>query len=711
MRMFLRGHRTPTVHVLLVLALAAGCADGSGPTQNAADDAGGARFGNQASHFNSPTSVSVTIDSASLAPTHTALATASAKDKNGNTLTGLSISWQSSDNSVATVSTSGIVTAVAAGSVSIRAVVSGVTGSASLTVANPVASAAPGVGSISIALDSTTLTVPNSGKATATARDSSGRVINSTLAWTSYNTAVATVSSTGVVTAAGPGSTAIRAMAPDGVHNVANITVLAAPAASVAVVAATLAQSTISVGATTQASAKIYDSNGNLLTGRTIAWSSSNASVVTVNASTGLVTAVTAGNASIVATSEGKTGFAAITVSAQPVATVAVTLAQSSVAIGGTTQATATASDANGNTLTGRVVAWSSSNTAVATVNASTGIVTAVAAGNASIIATSEGKTGTAAITVAAQPVSTVTVTLAQSTVTKGATTQATAKTSDANGNVLTGRVVAWSSSNTVVATVNASTGLVTAVATGTASIVATSEGKTGSATVTVPAVPVATVAVTLAQSSVTSGGTTQATAKTSDASGNVLTGRVVAWSSSNAAVATVNASSGLVTAVAAGTASIVATSEGKSGSATITVSAVSGLGSGSSSKLSGTVASQSGGAVSGGFVEVLSGSSVIRRVAVSNTGAYSVDSLPAGTYGVRLQPGLAYSMGQSEPAQRSVSITTSPTTQNFVVQPAVWSDDFQSYTSSAQITAGCRAAGQVPPAGTFFSGPGHLLY
>src|SRR5207245_1269205 len=59
----------------------------------------------------------------------------------------------------------------------------------------------------------------------------------------------------------------------------------------------------------------------------------------------------------------------------------------------------ATTKDANGNVLTGRVVTWASDNTAVATVSPA-GLVTAVAPGAATITATSETKSGTAAITV-----------------------------------------------------------------------------------------------------------------------------------------------------------------------------------------------------------------------------------------------------------------------------------------------------------------------
>jgi len=84
-----------------------------------------------------------------------------------------------------------------------------------------------------------------------------------------------------------------------------------------------------------------------------------------------------------------------------PVASVSVAPATATVAVGSTTQLTATPKDANGGTLSGRTVTWASSNTSVATVNAS-GLVTGQVAGTATITATSEGQSGTAAITVTA---------------------------------------------------------------------------------------------------------------------------------------------------------------------------------------------------------------------------------------------------------------------------------------------------------------------
>jgi len=167
-------------------------------------------------------------------------------------------------------------------------------------------------------------------------------------------------------------------------------------------VSVTPATATIGVGQTAQYAAITRDAFGNPLGGRTVTWSSSNPGVATVNGA-GQATGVAVGSATLTATSEGKSGTAAILVTNVPVASVTVSPATASVPAGQTVQLTATLKDANGNTLTGRTVTWSSDNTAVATVSGS-GLVSGVVAGAATITATSEAKTGTSAITVTAPP-------------------------------------------------------------------------------------------------------------------------------------------------------------------------------------------------------------------------------------------------------------------------------------------------------------------
>lgn len=161
-----------------------------------------------------------------------------------------------------------------------------------------------------------------------------------------------------------------------------------------------------------------------------------------------------------------------------------------------------------------------------------------------------------------------VSVSPTTATVGLGTTQQLNATIAPANA---TNQNVIWTSSNTAVATVNAS-GLVTAVATGTATItVKTVDGnKTATSAITVSTIPVSSVSVSPTTASLYAGNTQQLTATVSPTN---ATNKNVTWSSSNTAIATVN-SSGLVTAVAAGTASITATTQdgNKTASATITV-------------------------------------------------------------------------------------------------------------------------------------------
>jgi uncharacterized protein YjdB len=196
-------------------------------------------------------------------------------------------------------------------------------------------------------------------------------------------------------------------------------------------------------------------------------------------------------------------------------------------------------------------------------------LVTAVAVGTAKVTATSEGKTGTADITVVPVSVASVDVNPVTSNLTVGQTTTLVAIVKDAKGNVLTGRPVAWASGAPSVATVSG-TGVVTAVGAGNAVIFATSGGKTGSASVNVRQLPVTTVTVAPTSNTIAVGGNVQLAATVLSGT-TVLTDRVVGWSSSNDAVAVVS-STGRVTGLKAGTVTITATSEGVSGTASVAV-------------------------------------------------------------------------------------------------------------------------------------------
>jgi len=500
-------------------------------------------------------SVSVAPPSATVPVGQSVQLSATPKDANGNALTGRAVTWSSSNTSVANVDGSGLVTAAAAGSATITATSEGQSGTSSITVTPPAAN------KFVIGDRVQTTDVTNIRNAPA---------VSGTLVGTQPAGAQGTVVGGPVVDAAGDQAIRWQVDFDQGADGWAAEPYLTKAVAVVPVSSVTVspASATVQVGQTVQLTATPKDASGNPLTGRAVTWSSSNTAVASVDGN-GLVTGGTSGSATITATSEGQSGTSSITVSGVAVSSVTVTPASANLPVGQTVQLTATPKDANGNPLTGRMVTWSSSNNSVASVTSS-GLVSGGAAGSATITATSEGQSGTASITVTSVPVASVSVTPTSANVNEGKTVQLTATPKDGGGNPLSGRTIAWSSSNTAVATVSSS-GLVTGKVAGSATITATSEGQTGASAITVVHVPVASVTVSPASGSVPAGSTLQLTATPKDASGNALTGRTITWSSSDNSVATVS-SSGLVSGVVAGSATITATSEGQSGPSAITV-------------------------------------------------------------------------------------------------------------------------------------------
>ncbi|MCA0374079.1 MAG: Ig-like domain-containing protein [Gemmatimonadetes bacterium] len=336
------------------------------------------------------------------------------------------------------------------------------------------------------------------------------------------------------------------------------------PPQSVASVTVVLSSTSLRVGGTLTATADLKSATGALLAGRTVTWASSDPSVATVGPS-GVVTGVSVGTAAITATSEGKAGTSALSVVPAPVQTVSVAVSSASLIQGTTATATATLQDDRGQTLSGRSVAWASNAPTVATVDGS-GLITAVGVGAANIIATSEGRSGQASITVLPVPVATVLVTLSSNSVAPGGTVQATAIARDASGNALSGRAVTWSSSSPAIATVNA-LGLVTAVGSGTSIISATVEGRSGQASLTVQQ---AVTAVTFSGSVRQKVGDAYQMAVTMRVADGSIVSRNVVWKIREAGRASVN-QSGLVTPLISGNFTLVAEVDGVEWSANYT--------------------------------------------------------------------------------------------------------------------------------------------
>jgi len=522
-------------------------------------------------------SVAISPNPASATIGQSAQLSAVVKDAAGAALVGRSITWASSNAAVASVSSTGLVSAVGAGSSTISATADGISGQATFT------SATVKTASIVISPGSPNVQVGQDVQLSATAYDAAGNVLAARVpAWSSSNPTVATVSNSGRVTGVSKGSANITA-AVDGKSSSAAVAVNAPPPAPVASLTVSLSSSALNVGQSTQAAAVARDAAGNVLTGRAIAWSSAATTLATVS-STGQVAAIAAGSVSIVASSEGVNGSATLVVAIappQPVATVSLSATSTSMLFGQSQLIAASVRDALGNQLDGRTIAWSSSNLGVITVSPS-GQVQAVGAGSSTIMATSEGKSGTISITVTAPvvPVSSVSLAAGFTSLALGQTMQVTATPKDSHGTPLAGRTITWSSSAPSVASVS-QTGMVTALTAGSAVINATVEGVTGSLPITInPAGgTVATVRVALASAAINVGQSTQATATASDAGGTTVAGGTPTWASSNTSVATVSAN-GLVSTVAAGQATISATMAGKSGGASLSVSTIATGGS-----------------------------------------------------------------------------------------------------------------------------------
>ena len=335
--------------------------------------------------------------------------------------------------------------------------------------------------------------------------------------------------------------------------------------ATVAIIPASAELSAL--GATVQLRAEVRDQYGQVMAAAVVAWSSGNASVATVDA-TGLVTAASNGTATVTATSGSASGTAAVAVEQRVDAVTVSPAADTLLALGDTVRFDAEARDGNGHAVAGAEFSWASSDTLVATVDA-TGLVTAAGKGTATVTATSGSASGAAAVAVE-QRAGAVTVSPAAHTLLAlGDTVRLDAEATDENGRAVAGAEFSWTSSDTLVATVDA-TGLVTAVGNGTATVTAASGAESDTARILVEQT-VAAVSVSPGSLALEVGDTAHLEAAAVDARDNEMPGTEFTWSSSDAAVATVNAT-GLIRAAGVGTVTVTAASADRRGSSEVVV-------------------------------------------------------------------------------------------------------------------------------------------
>jgi uncharacterized protein YjdB len=319
-------------------------------------------------------------------------------------LPGRSAAWASADSSVASVSPTGMVTARKLGSVQIQAAIEGRSAYSFVSVVpRPVGAVAVSPGSATVAAGATTQL-----QATVT-DDRGGAITDQPLVWRSSNDAAARVTSTGLVSGAGPGTATITATAGEGKTGSAAVTVTGSVAGGGATGGAGGGTTTapvvvgrvavqpgpaapaIAVDDTMQLTATAFDAADALVTGRAVTWATSNAAVATVVASTGVVRGVGVGEAIISATIDGKSASTTVTITRRVARTVDIT-APPEVTVGQQVQLTATPRDVAGRPLVGRTIIWTSNNESVVAVGRTTGLAEARGTGPAGITASVEGE-------------------------------------------------------------------------------------------------------------------------------------------------------------------------------------------------------------------------------------------------------------------------------------------------------------------------------
>ena len=391
--------------------------------------------------------------------------------------TNQNVTWKSDKPEIATVDANGKVTGVKAGEATITVTTEdgGKTATCKVTVSET------SVAVTGVTLNKTELILDTGGSETLTATVAPADATNQKVTWKSDKPEIATVDANGKVTAVKVGEATITVTTEDGGKTATcKVTV---KAATVAVTGVTLNKTalTLNIGANETLTATVAPADA---TNKKVTWKSSDAAVATVDAN-GKVTAVKAGEATITVTTEdgGKTATCKVTV--KPNLVSEITLAALAIYVGESKAITATVKPDDA---TNKALTWTSSDETVATVDA-TGKVTGKKIGTATITATAQdgsGVSGSCTVTVLSA-VKTVTVTPANLTLgqNKSYTLKATVEVLCSG----TDTGVTWTSSDTTIATVDA-TGKVTATdKVGTVTITATSKAdpaKKGTCTVKV---------------------------------------------------------------------------------------------------------------------------------------------------------------------------------------------------------------------------------
>ncbi|MNQ66018.1 Bacterial Ig-like domain (group 2) [compost metagenome] len=345
-----------------------------------------------------PGGLTITVPPLTLAAGLTGQLVANGSYSDGSNLdVTANVSWTSSAPAVATVGlNTGLVTAVVPGTATITGTLGGQTATLQVTVTNAILNPF----GLSITVPPLTLAAGLTGQLAANGSYSDGSNINVTnsVSWSSGTPAVATVSSTGLVTAVTPGVAVIT-----GTLNGQNATLLitvTSAALNPGGLNITVPPLTLAAGLTGQLTAQGSYSDGSTVdVTANVSWTSSAPAIASVGLNSGLVTALQPGTATITGTLNGESATLGVTVSNAVVVSVAIAPI-SPLAAGTSTQlkVTATLSDTTTQDVSAQAN-WLSSNPGVFSVT-STGLATGVTVGSANVSVNVQGVTASLPVTV-----------------------------------------------------------------------------------------------------------------------------------------------------------------------------------------------------------------------------------------------------------------------------------------------------------------------
>ena len=479
-----------------------------------------------------------------------------------------SVTWSSSSPGVVAVSRTGAVSTKAVGASVVSASISGIAGTAGLSVSS--------AAMLSIAVNASQQSLPlGSGEqltATASYTDGSTKDVTSSASWSTSSPAVIAVSSTGAATAKSVGAATISASA----LNITGTANLSGSTAALVSIAVNTSNPALPLGNSEQltATGSYTDGSTKDLTS-SVTWSSSFPAVITIS-STGSVTAKSVGATVVSASSSGVTGSitgsANLSASNAALVSIAVSAGSASLPLGNSEQLTATGSYSDGSTkdLTSSAT-WTSSSPGVIAVT-SAGAVTTKGVGNAVVSASSSTIAGMAKLAVSAAALVAISISAASSTVPVGEAVQLSAIGSftDKSTKDLSSSV-SWVSSAPSVLSVGNS-GMASGVAVGAASVAASSASASAVVNLSVSAPALSSLSLSPAGPTLPLGATLQlsVTGTFSDGSTQDVTQQVT-WNLDNPTIASISAT-GLVSGLQIGTSGIEASLNGVQVSDVLTV-------------------------------------------------------------------------------------------------------------------------------------------